>query len=212
MSSGARSIYSRHAAALDPVLPPDLRKLGTLPFTQQERELLRSWLSEAGWPRGSMNLEMLDGYLVALLVWPVSLPSGAWLPPIWGEQGWKVPAKLAAPSALDRFVALVGGLLQQLDRDVAARPAHFTATIRPLEPGRRAQRCAGCAWAAGFLSALKQHSAGLKYRSHAAKSAAAAIAQCASTPPAPGTSAVLSRAVIVLAAERPSRGPLGALG
>ncbi len=210
MSSTARSVYSKHRAVVEPVLPPDLRTLGALPFTQQEREILRSWLSEAGWPRGSMNFEMLEGYLVALLVWPVGLPTGAWLPPIWGEQGWKVPAKLAAPAALDRFVALVGGFLQELDRDLGACPSQYAASVRPPEPGRRRQPYAVCAWASGFLSALKLHSQGLNYRSSAAKSAAVTIAQWASIPPTSRTSAELSQAVFTLVAERASRGPLGA--
>lgn len=211
MLPGPKRLPPRRRVEVAPIMPPDLCALGTLPFRQTEREILRSWLSEGGWPRGCMDMEMLEGYLVALLVWPVGLPSGAWLPPIWGERGWKVPAKLAAPNALEKFVALVGGFLQELDRGLAAQPPRFVAAIRTPEPTPRWQRIPGCAWAVGFLSALRHNSQGLKYRSDAAKSAATAIARYASMPPTSGTSAELSRAVLALAAERSSRGPLGAL-
>jgi yecA family protein len=206
-----RSAYSRNRLAADPVLPPDLRTLGALPFTIQDRDTLRNWLSEAAWPRGSMDMETLEGYLVALLVWPIALPSGAWLPPIWGETGWKIPAKLGAPTALGRFVALIGGFMQELDRQLAAQAPCFAATVRLPEPTRQGQPPARCNWALGFLHALKQHSDGLKYRTNTVKSASAAIAYCASMPATRSTSFELSHAALVLAAERTSRGPLGAL-
>lgn len=196
---------------MEPVLPPDLRTLGTLSFAQQELDALRGWLGESGWPRGGMDIEMLEGYLVALLVWPVDLPSGAWLPVIWGERGWKVPAKLAAPDALEKFVALVSGFLQELDRRLSGDPSGFCAATGAVVLKRRGQRPEGCPWAVGFLSALQQHSQGLKYRSQAAKSAATAIAYCASRPATPQTGAELARAVFALAAERSSRGPLRSL-
>ncbi len=77
MPPDTRSALSKFRVTPDPALPPDLRALGALPFTETQRDRLRNWLNEAGWPRGRMNFEMLEGYLVALLVWPVGLPSGA---------------------------------------------------------------------------------------------------------------------------------------
>jgi yecA family protein len=206
----ARSAYSKSRTVVDPVLPPELRRLGALPFASQHRETLRSWLSETGWPRDSMDMEMLEGYLIALLVWPIDLPPGAWLPPIWGESGWKVPAKLADPTALGRFVALIGGFLQQLDRELTQTP-HFAAAVRLPESRMRGQPPARCDWALGFLSALKQHSDGLKYRTSTVKAASAVIAYCASMPATRSTGFELSQAVLLLAAERSSRGPLGPL-
>jgi yecA family protein len=195
------------------VLPPNLRTIGALSFTPKEHAALEQWLGEGGWPPGALDIHALEGYLVALLVWPVELPSGAWLPPIWGERGWKVPAKLAGPLKLDKFVAMVSAFLQALDDRLYSFPTPYVPAIAAPVPKRRGERPDSCSWAIGFLGALQQHThaQGLKYRSEAVKAAAMAIARCASMPPTSGTSAELGRAVYIFAAERTSRGPLESL-
>ena len=66
------------------LLPPNLQILGALPFTDQDFGSLDAWLAETGWPTERMDVAMLEGYLVALLVWPIGLSPGAWLPPDYG--------------------------------------------------------------------------------------------------------------------------------
>ena len=72
------------------LLPPKLSELGHQPFTAIERESLARMMREPAWPRGTLNIYGLEGYLTALLVWPVALHTGAWLPPIWNEQSWRM--------------------------------------------------------------------------------------------------------------------------
>ncbi|MET0279936.1 MAG: UPF0149 family protein [Steroidobacteraceae bacterium] len=194
-------------------MPPDLRALGTLAYSQQQHARLREWLAEGGWPPGALDIHALEGYLVALLVWPVELPSGAWLPPIWGETGWKVPAKLTGPLQLDQFAGLVSAFLQTLDARLYSMPTPYVPDIAAPVAKRPGERPDSCSWAMGFLTALQQHThaQGFKYRSEGVKAAAMAIARCAPQPPGPGTSAELGRAVYAFAAERTSRGPLEAL-
>jgi yecA family protein len=192
------------------VLPPNLRTLESLSFTDRERTALQDWLAEAGWPRGALDIHALEGYLVALLIWPVELPCGAWLPPIWGERGWKVPAKLAGPLELDRFVAMVSAFLKALDDRLYTSPIPYVPAVAAPVAKRLGERPDSCSWANGFLGALLEHThaQGLKYRSKAVKDAATAIARCASMPPSSDTSEQLRQAVYAMAAERTSRGPL----
>jgi yecA family protein len=213
MRPGARRAVVKRQADAEPVLPPNLRALGVLPFTRTEYAALHEWLGEGGWPPGVLDIHALEGYLVALLVWPVELPTGAWLPPIWGESGWKVPAKLSAPLLLDKFVTLVSAFLQSLDERLYSMPEPYVPEIAAPVRKRIGERPDSCSWAAGFLTALQQHThaQGFKYRSETVKAAATAIARCASVPPSSATSAELARAVYALAAERTSRGPLEAL-
>jgi yecA family protein len=197
-------------------MPPDLRELGALPFTPLDRETLRSWLAEGGWPRGQMDLAMLEGYLIALLVWPVGVMPGAWLPPIWGERGgWRVPAKITEPDTYVRFTRVVVGFLQELDRGLSASPPHFVPTLTEVAPSLRARAAPGISWAQGFLRALQQNLQGLTWRSTTARSAVESIARYASHATSsaetdPTIAADLTAAVLTLAAERPTRGPLGA--
>ena len=198
------------------LLPPNLRALGVLSFTQGDRETLSAWLAEGGWPRDRMDIATLEGYLVALLVWPVGVSSGAWLPPVWGERGWKVPAKMGSADAYAKFIGLVLGFLQELDRGLSASRPYLRPTLSKPESAQRRRSPPGICWAQGFLRGLQQSTQGLDGRSPAARSAVARIARYASFAAAPtgadsAIAADLTSAVLTLAAERPSRGPLGAL-
>jgi yecA family protein len=205
-------------AAPPQLLPPNLGTLGQRPFTPQDSQALRAWLAEPDWPRGTMDVAMLEGYLVALLVWPVGISSGAWLPPIWGEKsGWRVPAKIASREAFDKFIELVVGLLRDLDSRLTDSPAAFVPTLLPDERGRRWPRKTGVSWAHGFLRALQLSAQGLHGPSDTARSAVTSIARYGSFEVATSGAefdvvvANLTSAIVTLASERPSRGPLGAL-
>jgi yecA family protein len=200
------------------LLPPNLVTLEERPFTAQDRQTLRTWLTEEGWPRGTMDMAMLEGYLVALLTWPVGITSGALLPPIWGEKaGWRVPAKIAAQEPFDTFIALVVGLLRDLDSRLGGSPPTFVPTLLADERGRRWPRSTGVSWVHGFLKGLQQNAQGLQDRSPAIRSAVTRIARYGSfevTTTDARFAAVatdLQEAIAILVSERTSRGPLGAL-
>ena len=195
--------------------PPSMSALGALHFTRGDREVLSAWLGEDGWPRGTMDIAMLEGYLVALLTWPIRVQPGAWLPLIWGQTGWKVPAKIGSQSDYDKFIGRVVGFLEDLDRGLCASPPRFVPVL-PVRTARaqRESMPGVCSWAQGFLKALQLSAQGLGDRSDSARSAVIRIARWASsvpTPPGPVVAEALSSAVLTLAGERSSRGPLGAL-
>ncbi len=195
--------------------PPNLSALDVLHFTRQDREALSTWLEQGGWPHGTMNVAMLEGYFVALLAWPVRVQPGAWLPPIWGQTGWKVPAKIDSQSDYDKFIELVASFLADLDRGLCASPPHFTPGLAVRTSRLHGQSIPDvCFWAQGFLKALQLSAEGLGGRSDSARSAVTCIARFASSAPKATRSVVeheLASAVLTLAAERTSRGPLGAL-
>lgn len=196
-----------------PVLqPPKMNMLGALTFTPEDREALSAWLAQDGWPRGGMDIVMLEGYLVALLTWPVGVQPGAWLPPIWGQTGWKVAAKIDSQYAYAKFIELVVGFLEYLDRGLCDSPPHFIPTLPTLNPGLHCQTAPEASWAQGFLKALQLGVEGLGDRSDSARSAVSRIARYASSAATPTRVAVaeeITSAVMTLAAERASRGPLG---
>lgn len=208
------SRYGRPAPAL--LLPPNLHAMGPLPFTGESFAELDAWLAEEGWPLERMDAAMLEGYLVALLVWPVELSAGAWLPPIWGIRGWKVAAKIATEEAYNRYLGLVIGFLQDLERRLTSSPTLRPFLLEHHSPILSARYFPGAAWATGFMIALHENSAGLGSRSANARAAVEAIARFASLrsmkPSAMASvSADLSAAVCMLMEERPSRGALGPL-
>jgi yecA family protein len=194
--------------------PPKMNTSGALTFTSKDREALSAWLTQDGWPPGAMDIVMLEGYLVALLAWPVRIEPGAWLPPIWGHTGWKVAAKIGSQGAYRRFVELVIGFLEDLDRGLCDSPPHFIPALPTLHPSLHRQTAPEAYWAQGFLKALLLGTEGLGGRSDSARSAVTRIARYASAAPTSARVAVaeeITSAVMTLAAERTSRGPLGIL-
>ena len=194
--------------------PPKMNTLGALTFTPKDREALSAWLAQDGWPPGTMDIVMLEGYLVALLAWPVRIEPGAWLPPIWGQTGWKVAAKINSQCDYRKFVELVVGFLEDLDRGLCNSPPHFIPALPTLNPSLRRQTAPESSWAQGFLKALMLGAEGLGGRSASARAAVTCIvryASCAVTLTRVAVAEEITSAVMTLTAERASRGPLGTL-
>ena len=201
-----------------PASPPrDAAPLGFQAFTMQDRDAMSAWLEAEGWPHKRMTLPRLEGHLVGLLVWPVDVPPGVWLPPIWGRSGWKVPARIASPHQFQKFVALIVWFLQHLDRELEATPGTFVPSIFYRDAPYHERIAPVAAWAQGFVRALLLGSQGLRWRSEAARMAVSRIAaqhaSCRMDPRGPTAFLAweLSTAVQVRMEERASRGPLGPL-
>jgi yecA family protein len=202
----------RYGQTVPLLLPPSLQALGTLPFSAQHFAELDAWLAEDGWPPDRMDVAMLEGYLAALLVWPIKLSPGAWLPQIWGIRGWKVAAKIATEEKYNRFIELVMGMLQDLERRLLTSPPLQTAVLAQGTPYLSGKYLVGAAWATGFMIALHENSTGLAMRSAGVRTAVEDIAQHASRrssePSAlPPVAIALRNALLVILAER-SYGPV----
>lgn len=214
-SSTARR--SRHEE-MPALLPPKVNDLGHRAFSALEQESLARWLQEPAWPRGTLNIYALEGYLTALLVWPVALQPGAWLPPIWNEEGWRVRPPIDAAPRYAEFLELVLGYLRNIDQGLLQTPAQFEPSLRlrfghdDLDVKGRAQH-----WVQGFGRGL-----GLGVQTRGAPTpdalkavrtiaAYAADQHCLSKRGAHGADSQVTRAVLALADTRTSRGPLGAL-
>ena len=201
---------TRYGQAAPQLLPPNLQSLGSIAFTGHDFAALDAWLAEDGWPAERMDAAMLEGYLVALLVWPIQLSPGAWLPAIWGVRGWKVAAKIATPEHYDRFLALVIGLLQDLERRLTATPRAPTFVLANDRVLLSPRYFAGAAWSTGFISALQFNATGLGSRSTLSRTALEniiAIASLRSKEPRAmlRVAAELLASVDTLMDERPAR-------
>jgi yecA family protein len=202
---------ARYGQTVPQLLPPDLKSLGSIAFTALDFKVLDAWLAEEGWPAERMDAAMLEGYLVALLVWPIQLSPGAWLPAIWGIRGWKVAAKIATREGYDRFVALVIGQLQELESRLTATPRAPTFVLKEDCALLSTRYFAGAAWATGFISALEFNANGLGSRSALSRTALEniiAIASLRSKEPSAMSriAGELRASVSTLMDERPARG------
>ena len=162
------------------LVPPDIEKFGPVQFLSSDRLRLSEWLNEPDWPRDTMSVVAIEGYLVAMIVWPINLPPGAWLPAIWGIRGWKVAAKIEAPASYDSFLRLILGYRQQLTQVLNTAPLAFVPTLHDIVAAS-ARSNAAMRWSQGFMTALQQGSQGLDLRSAQSISAVRLIAGHASS-------------------------------
>lgn len=126
-------------------------QLATAPLSDAEIDQLDELL--AALPGDDvMDVEMLDGYLTALLVTPTLPSADAWIPRVWGgaEDG---PAPFASGKQTKRFVQLVLRQIAAIDRQLQGdfdrfEPWFDMAVIEDVEV------VDAQAWCAGFLHAL----------------------------------------------------------
>ena len=193
--------------------PPDIATMDPVSFGAEDHDELTQWLADPGWPRGTMGISTLEGYLTALIAWPFRLSSGAWLPRVWNDKGWRIPPIIDDALSFERFLFLITGYMQSLDRAITADPPSFTPTLAASTiAGRRV--APEVAWSAGFRAAMEMGLVGALWISPAVRSAVDMIAR-QTMRPAGGVNGQagreLAQSVLVLAAARNSRGPLGAL-
>lgn len=216
----ARYFMSRSSRYVESptLLPPKVSELGHQPFTAAARLQLAKLLEDRAWPKETMDIDGLEGYLAALLVWPVELQPGAWLPPIWNQSGWKIPPPIATTAAYQAFLELVVAYLRALDAGLLADPPAFSSRMpAPLRDGRSAPTAGFRSWACGFGRGLLQAAQSRVEPDLEAREAVRAIAvHAAGRGRQSGEQGTmrhaheeLQRSVLVLAAKRRSRGALG---
>lgn len=215
-----RSSRSRSGGHLETpaLLPPQLSELGHQPFTSIEWEALACLLREPTWPRGTLCIHGLEGYLTALLVWPAALQPGAWLPPIWNEQSWKVRPPIDTVDRHGKFLELVAGLLRTIDSGLLQTPPRFSH-LPHLKSARELPdlKARAQGWSEGFGRGLRQSVQARGSPDQGTREAVRHIAafaasrSCLTCESAQRAGIVLTDAVLALASTRISRGPLGAL-
>jgi hypothetical protein len=210
----ARSARQAESAA---ALVPDIDGCGLGPFTGEDLQALAQRLQDPRWTRGTRNIYGLEGLLTALLVLPLGLRLGAWLPLIWNEGGWKVPVALRGAENSREFLDLTIGFLRHLDAGFSESPPRFTSVVDTLA-GRYGVKPAHAlrAWSQGFGLAVSE----VRYLDipldPAAQNSLLAIAMLlhpSAGPVTPGQKSreTLKQAVLSLVRSRTSRGPLGPL-
>ena len=218
LSPGGRGVkrHGRNAVSAD-VPTPDIAEFGHAPFTDSERQALAQQLLDERWPRGTLNIHGLEGLLTALLVLPLGLRPGTWLPRVWNESGWRIPPVIPGPEQFHQFIESIVGFMRMIDAGLGETPPRIASTLNapaegqaPLTPAARSD------WAEGFCLAVSQ-SDNFKLRpdgiTYDALFAIAVHSNPSSEKLRHGRkpSATLEQAVSTLAMARAARGPLGPL-
>jgi len=208
---------ARHAVSID-VPTPNIEEFGLQPIDEQDVARLAAELCSPAWPRGTMNIFTLEGLLTSLLILPVALRPGVWLPLVWKETGWRLPVTLQGGERFQMFLNLLVSLMRRIDDGLLREsPSFLTVLDKPaLKQHTNSPQLPLADWINGFGIPI-----GLSENFKAkpdtvvnqtlfaiamlGNPSAARIYQGHKPPPS------LHEAVLTLASLRSSRGPLGAL-
>jgi yecA family protein len=202
------------SSALPEISIPNLDEFGHQEFTEASLYSLMQRLQDPRWPRGTLNLFALEGLITALLVLPLGLQPGLWLPLIWNGSGWRLPPILQEKLYFGSFIELLMGLMRAIDRGLLENPPRFMSVLGDGEGSSPAFRTKQ-EWARGFGLALKNcdhirvpsgsnvHRALCSIAAHS--HSPATVRHVHLSPPS------IQHTVLLLAGVRTSRGPLGRL-
>lgn len=91
------------------------------PLSNEELEILESFLSSESTPQDCLfSIEMVDGYMTALVVGPEVIPVDTWISTIWDQESNEQPSfssEAEARSIRDLLVRHMDSIVRQFDED-----------------------------------------------------------------------------------------------
>jgi uncharacterized protein len=136
---------------------PDPRALDE-PLTESELDQLEAFLASDAVPQDCMDLEMLDGYLAAVVSGPEVIQPSEWLPQVWSEGNHSAAAAFANKGEAQEIMALVLRHLVGIQRTLAESPTRFKPLLYlPEGKARGSDRMPpeGTAWCEGYMAGVK---------------------------------------------------------
>ena len=128
------------------------------PLADAELDELEAFLASDAVPQDCMDLEMLDGFLTAVVSGPDVVQPSEWLPHVWSEGGKSAAPAFAGSDQAQRIMALVLRHLVGIQRTLAESPTRFRPLLyMPDENARKSDRTPpeGTAWCEGYMAGVK---------------------------------------------------------
>jgi uncharacterized protein len=125
------------------------------PLSEDELDELERFLLSELVPDDGMVLEILDGYLTAIVIGPTTLQPSQWLPGIWGPAAEDTPQFETTEQAqhiLELILRHCNGIIWSLQNDADAFEPLIDGTTYP---GDEREYFEGDAWAFGFMQGVE---------------------------------------------------------
>ena len=110
------------------------------PLTETELDELETFLASDAVPQDCMDLEMLDGYLAAVVSRPGTIQPSEWLPMVWSEGSRSASAAFANNDQAQKIMALVLRHMVGIQRTLAESPTRFKPLLYLPEEKSRGKR------------------------------------------------------------------------
>src|SRR5512141_1940834 len=128
------------------------------PLSDAELDELEAFLASDSVPQDCMDLEMLDGFLTAVVSGPDVVQPSEWLPQVWSEGGKSATPAFADTEQAQRIMALVLRHMVGIQRTLAESPTRFRPLLyMPDENARKSERTPpeATAWCEGYMAGVK---------------------------------------------------------
>src|SRR5215467_13070692 len=127
------------------------------PLTESELDQLEAFLASDAVPQDCMDLEMLDGYLAAVVSGPEMIQPSEWLPQVWSEGNHSAAAAFANKEEAQLIMALVLRHMVGIQRTLAESPTRFKPLLYLPEEKKSDDRQPpeGTAWCEGYMAGVK---------------------------------------------------------
>jgi uncharacterized protein len=128
------------------------------PLSDAELDELESFLASDAVPQDCMDLEMLDGYLCAIVSGPAVVQPSEWLPGVWSEGGRAATPAYGSTEQAQRVMALMLRHVVGLQRTLDESPTRFKPLLYLAEQERpKGDKSPGeaTAWCEGYMAGVK---------------------------------------------------------
>ena len=125
------------------------------PLSDVDYDELETFLGSNVVPQDCMDLEMLDGFLTAIVSGPELIQPSEWLPVLWSDSQRSVTPVFQNNEQAERILSLVLRLQQSIRRTLAESPTRFKPLLYHAEAEKDERSPPeASAWCEGFMTGV----------------------------------------------------------
>src|SRR5438270_2723348 len=126
------------------------------PLSDGDYDELETFLGSNVGPQDCMDLEMLGGFLTAIVSGPELIQPSEWLPVLWSDSQRSVTPVFQNNEQAERILSLVLKLQQSIRRTLAESPTRFKPLLYHAEPAAKDDRGPpeASAWCEGYMTGV----------------------------------------------------------
>ena len=127
------------------------------PLSDAELDELEGFLASDAVPEDCMDLEMLDGFLTAIVSGPESVQPSEWLPQVWSDGGRTSNPAFTGNEQAQRIMELMLRHMVGIQRTLGESPTRFKPLLYMPEEKQRNDKTPpeASAWCEGYMSGVK---------------------------------------------------------
>ena len=135
------------------------------PLSESEYDDLEAFFGSNAVPQDCMDLEMLDGFLTAIVSGPELIQPSEWLPVVWSDSQRSVSPVFADNEQAERILSLLLRLQNSIARTLNESPTRFKPLLYRPEDGFKGRETEGgrkeesappeaSAWCEGYMTGV----------------------------------------------------------